>query len=117
MTDKQKYWIRDAEGVSALVEGAEQRDMWTKVRGWSEADEPGPNDQVWVANEHPDILPGRLPFAAIELHAGLGWSAGPPPELEGTTKDPALVGQVAPASDAAKPTKAPAVAGVEQKEK
>jgi hypothetical protein len=72
MTGKQKYWISDSEGVFAQVEGADERDQWTRVRGWSEADEPGPTDQVWVANEHPDIAPGRLPYGAVEHWAGLG---------------------------------------------
>lgn len=102
MTDKQKYWIRDIEGVFAQVE-AEARDMWTRVRGWTEADEPGPADQVHVVHEHPEVGPGRLPYAAVEHWAGLGWSAGPPPEPVDTTGTPAVV-EAAPS----KPTKSPA---------
>lgn len=112
MTDKQKYWIRDVEGVFAHV-GAEARDLWTKVRGWVEADEPGPTDQVHVVNEHPEVGPGRLPYAAVELHAGLGWSAGPPPEPVSETPDPAVV---VPAADPAKPTKPTAAGGDKNKE-
>lgn len=92
MTNKTMYWIADPEGVYAQVEGADQRDEWTKVRGWTVADEPGPTDQVHVVNENPEIGPGRLPYAAVELHAGLGWSAGPPPEPVDLTK-PAEAGQ------------------------
>lgn len=108
MTDKQKYWIRDVDGVFAEVEGVDQRDEWTRVRGWAEAGEPGPTDQVHVVNAHPEIGPGRLPFAAIALHAGLGWSAGPP--------EPVAVDATADV-EPVKPHKSPAPAGVEQKEK
>lgn len=114
MTDPKKYWIQDAQGVYALVEGAEARDWWTKVRGWTEADEPGPTDQVHVVNENPEIGGGFLPYAAVELHAGLGWSAGPPPE---PVPAPSPAETPAPPADAAKPTKAAAPAAGEQKEK
>ena len=104
---KQSYWIRDVEGVYALVEGAEQRDWWTQVRGWSDAEEPGGTDQVHVVNENPEIGPGRLPYGAVEEWGGLGWRPGPPP---GGNEN-------APGAEPAKPTKAPAAAGGEQKEK
>lgn len=103
MTDKQKYWIRDVEGVFAQV-GAEARDWWTKVRGWVEADEPGPTDQVHVVNEHPEVGPGRLPYAAVEPWSGLGWSAGPPPEP--ADAPPAPVAQAVPAEPAKSKTTA-----------
>ncbi len=96
------HWIRDAEGVCALVDSAAMRDFWTKVNGWTEIDRPEATDQVHVVNEHPEIGPGRLPWGAVELWAGLGWSASPPPGAE-------------PIADV-KPVKAPAVAG-EPKEK
>lgn len=106
-----KYWIHDTEGVYAQVEGTEARDEWTKVRGWSEADEPGPNEQIHVVNEHPEIGPGRLPYGAVEHWAGLGWSAGPPPAPENSAPaDP-------PVAEPVKPTRSPAAAGGEQKEK
>jgi hypothetical protein len=113
MTDKKKQWIQDVEGVFAQVE-AGARDLWTKVRGWAEADEPGPTDQVWVVNENPEIGPGRLPYAAVELHAGLGWAAGAPPEPAGTTKDPAPVEQATPTGPAK--TKTTAAGGDKNKE-
>lgn len=93
---KSTYWISDSEGVYAAVEGADERNVWTKVHGWHEAAEPGPTDQVHVINEDPGILPGRLPYAAVELHAGLGWKAGPPPPVVDVTKDPVLVDQPEP---------------------
>jgi hypothetical protein len=104
---KNSYWIVDTEGVYAQVEGADQRDEWTKVRGWSQAAEPGPSDQVHVVNEHPDIQPGRLPYGALADWAGLGWSAGPPPVPADSTKDPVLVDQAAaPIAETAKSAKA-----------
>ncbi|HEX2551631.1 MAG TPA: hypothetical protein VHK64_08560 [Nocardioidaceae bacterium] len=113
MTDKQKYWIRDVEGVYAQVEGADQRDQWTKVRGWSEADEPGPTDLVHVANENPEIAQGHpVPFGALEGWAGYGFYPAPPPGAD-DMQTPAPAAQAEPV----KPTKAPAAAGGEQKEK
>jgi hypothetical protein len=109
---KQSYWIRDVEGVYALVDGTEARDWWTKVRGWEPADEPGPTDQVHVVNEHPEILPARLPYGAVPDMAGLGWSAGPPPDPNGE----APVAAEQPAEQPVKPTKA-AASAAEQKEK
>jgi hypothetical protein len=101
---KNSYWIADAEGVYAQVEGADQRDEWTKVRGWRETGEPGPTDQVHVVNENPEIGPGRMPYAAVPLHAGYGWRFGPPPAPVDTTKDPALSDQApAPAAEPVKP--------------
>lgn len=111
MTDKNTYWIRDTEGAFAQVVGAEAHDLWTRVRGWFESGEPGPNDQVHVINEHPEVGPGRLPYGAVEGHAGRGWKVGPPPEVAGATESPA------PAEEPAKPTKAAAPAAGEQKEK
>jgi hypothetical protein len=87
MTTKNSYWIRDVEGVFALVDGADERDQWTKVHGWAEADEPGPTDQVHVVNEHPEIAPGRLPYGAVADWSGLGWKAGPPPSDAPTNPD------------------------------
>lgn len=106
MTDKQKYWVRDVGGVYAQVEGADQRDEWTRVRGWTEA-EPGPTDQVHVVNSNPGITPGRLPYAAVEHWAGLGWEFGPPEPVAAEA-----VVDVEPVK-----TSKSAPAGVEQKEK
>lgn len=106
------YWITDPEGVYAQVEGADQRDHYTRVLGWTEVDEPGLEDQVHVINEHPEIGPGRLPYGALadDAWAGRGWKPGPPP---------GAVAQTPPAAAPAKPTKSTpaAAAGGEQKEK
>jgi hypothetical protein len=75
--------------VYARVEGAAERDLWTKVRGWAEADEPGPTDQVHVVNEHPEIGPGQLPYGAVPDWGGLGWKPGPPPESSAVPGEPA----------------------------
>jgi hypothetical protein len=112
MTDKQKYWIRDADGVSALVEGATARDWFTKVKGWAEADEPLGHEQVHVHNEHPDITPGRLPFAVLPEFAGLGWYPGPPPD----GPDDSVPADQPPVAEPAKTTKTAAPAAGEKKE-
>lgn len=91
-----QYWIRDVQGVHALVGSAADRDWWTKVRGWSDADVPGSTDQVHVVNENPEIGPGQLPYGAVEDWSGLGWKPGPPG------------GESAPAAEPAKPNQAPA---------
>lgn len=104
--NKNTYWISDTEGNKALVEGAEERDKWTLIHGWTVANEPGPTDQVHVVNSHPEIGPGRLPYGSLAAGmAGLGWSAGPPTEPYDLTKDPVLVDQApVPAGEPAKKT-------------
>lgn len=116
---KNNYWIIDHEGVYALVEGAEQRDEWTKVRGWTTAAEPGPTDQVHVVNDNPEIAQGHpLPYAALPGWAPLGFRPGPPPAPVDTTKDPALVDQalVAPAAEPVKPKTQAAAGATDKKE-
>lgn len=112
---KSTYWVVDPTGVYGQVEGADQRDLAVRQHGWIEADEPGPTDQVYVVNEHPEIGPGRLPYGALESGAwgGRGWKPGPPPELA-----PAAA-QTSPVDEPAKPTKSTpaAAAGGEKKEK
>lgn len=93
MTEKQKYWIASSIGYHALVEGADARDEWTKIRGWHEAAEPtNPDTQVHVVNGD---LAGCIPLAAIGDWAALGWEPGPPPVPRDITKDPVLVDQPA----------------------
>lgn len=114
MTDKQKYWIHDHEGVYALVEGTEARNWWTLVKGWVEADEPGATELVHVLNENPEIAQGHpVPFGALGGWAGYGFYPAAPPDPEGTAPTPAPAAEAGPA----KPTKAPAAAVAEQKEK
>lgn len=84
------YWIADAYGTLAVVEGVDQRDLWTRVRGWRLAGEPGPADRVYVV--HDEAGPGGpLPFEALaDGWTAFGWKPGPPPEPVDVTKDPAL---------------------------
>jgi hypothetical protein len=116
---KQTYWIRDAEGAFALVEGADQRDTWTRVRGWRETAEPGPSDRVHIV--HPEVgHGGPLPYEAIvgTAWAGLGWKPGPPPQPVDLTKDPRIVDQPdAPAAvEPVKPKTTAATAAADKKE-
>lgn len=105
------YWIADAAGVHALVEGDEQRDIWVHLHGWHLADAPGPADQVRVVNGE---LFGCIPFPALaDGWDLLGWTVGPPPEPVNATKDPAPAGQ--PVVVPAKKTKAAAGGDSEEK--
>lgn len=99
------YWIASPGGDLALVTGAEQRDLWTKVRGWSESGEPGPADRVHLT--HAEVgHGGPLPFEALAAGFGaFGWSPGPPPEPVDITKDPALRDQPTQPRPAAEPVK------------
>lgn len=117
---KQSYWIRDIEGVKALVEGAETRDTWVKVHGWQLTEEPTSTDLVWLQHNETG---GKARFAAeaAPQWAGLGWHPSAPPEPVDLTKDPQLVDQpaadLAPAAAAAagKP-KTTAAAGADKHE-
>ncbi len=112
---KQKYWLTDLSGVYAQVEGADERDYWTRVQGWAEVAEPGRNDQVYV--EHQEAGRGQLPYGALlDGWTGLGWAVTTPPPVVDLTKDPQLVDQ--PAEVAAEPEKtAPApTSGTSKKE-
>jgi hypothetical protein len=78
MTEKNTYWIADPEGVKAYVTGAEARDEWVRVRGWTETTEPVGQEFQWVRNANHGGK-GVLNHAAALLHEGLGWfPCGPP---------------------------------------
>jgi len=72
MTEVKKYWISDVGGVKAVVEGAEARDEWTRVRGWSETTEPTGQEFQWIRNAGHGGK-GVMNHEAVLLHAGLGW--------------------------------------------
>lgn len=90
---KQTYWIADPNGgAKALVEGVEERDRWTRVRGWDETAEPVSGDMVWAYNANTD---GRtkLPFDTLAEDGywrGVGFVPSAPAEPVDMTKDPAL---------------------------
>jgi hypothetical protein len=127
---KQSYWIADPNGgAKALVEGADERNRWTQVHGWAEADEPGPGDQVWVHNSKTD---GRTVMAADAIGTedggsywrGVGFRPSAPAEPVDLTKDPALRDQPKPvppsksaAATADSTTTKPAAADTSSKEK
>lgn len=101
------HWIKDSAGVHALVDDG-QHEQWTRVRGWSDADEPGPTDRVYVTHDGAGTG-GPLPFEALaEGFAALGWKPGPPPEPVDITKDPTIVDQQPAARPAKHQTKAAA---------
>ncbi len=93
MTQKQEYWITDADGAKALVVGADERDRW-RVHGWTEAGAPAGLDRVWLQHEETG---GRQLFAAeaAPTWSALGWHPAAPPEPVDLTRDPQFVDQPA----------------------
>lgn len=79
MTNKQTYWLADANGNKALVEGAAERDRWLPV-GWTESTEPSGDEKVWCRIDGVQN-PALFPAAAIpELWGPKGWAPSAPPE-------------------------------------
>lgn len=108
-------WIADNFGTYALVDGAEQRALWTLTRGWHHADKPGPNDQVRVVNG--DMF-GCIPFGALAAGwAEKGWKPGPPPEPVDVHRDPAPVVEEQPPPVEQSTPQTKAAAGGQSKEK
>jgi len=80
---KTEYWIADPEGVKAKVVGADVRDYWVKVHGWTECSEPTGHEFQWVRHsEHGGY--GVLNHEAALLHEELGWVASDPPPQPGS---------------------------------
>lgn len=92
-----RYWVTSVDGAKAVLEGADARDRWTKVHGWTITTEPQPGDRVWL--EHAETG-GKQIFAAeaAPQWEGLGWHPTSPPEPVDLTKDPQLVDQGPPAA-------------------
>lgn len=89
---KNIYWVADPTGTKAVVEGAADRDQWTKVNGWADASEPAAGDFVWMQHvEHGGRA--KFPVEAVEDWSGLGWVLAGPAAAPDLTKDPALVDQ------------------------
>lgn len=77
MTEK-TFWLSDEQGRKARVFGAEARDQWVKVHGWSETTEPVGLEFQHVRNVGHGGR-GVLNHEAAVLHEGLGWvPCGPP---------------------------------------
>jgi hypothetical protein len=99
MTDKNTYWIADVDGNKALVQGSAERDRWTQINGWTEADEPQGLQFVWLENSQTG---GRAKFAAqaVPLWEGLGWKPSAPPEPVNLAIGPEHPSRAAQAPDA-----------------
>ncbi len=104
MTEKQTYWLVDLNGVKALATGVEERARWAP-RGWTEADEPTPDERIWARCEGVE-LPAVFPYGAWqELWQYKGWQPSTPPEpIDPITGVPAPV--PAPAEQPAEPAEA-----------
>lgn len=96
MPAKNTYWIADENGVKACVTGAQARDFWTRVHGYTETTEPAGQEFQWVRHE---LHGGRgvMNHAAVLLHAGLGWFPSDPPPVPGLPEpEPADAADAAP---------------------
>lgn len=90
MTEVKKHWITDANGVKAVIEGADALAEWTRVRGWSEATEPVGYEFQWVRNAAPDHHgKGVMNHEALLLAEGRGWVACGPEGYDEPTDSPA----------------------------
>jgi hypothetical protein len=98
-----KYWLVDATGNKALVEGDDERDRFLP-HGWALAEAPSGGEFVWARCEGV-ADPARFPADNLEAWEAKGWKPGAPPHpLDGLVA-PAAV----PAAD--KPTKTTAAGG------
>lgn len=88
MTSKNVYWVADENGVKACVTGAEARDFWVKVHGYTEATEPTGMEFQWVRNVNHGGR-GVLNHEAALLHAGLGWVPSDPEPVPGLPEESA----------------------------
>lgn len=98
---KTTYWLADAEGTLAPVEGAEARDYLTRVQGWTEAAEPQRHDFVWLHNpDNPELGRTRMTWEAAQLDAwaGRGWTPGIPAVAGDEVSEPVAKSSTAKAS-------------------
>jgi hypothetical protein len=87
MSAKSMYWLVDADGNKAVVEGRAQRDRWTPL-GWADTEEPSGHDRLWLRHgEHG----GRalFPFPSMPTWAAKGWAPSDPPAPEDSPARPA----------------------------
>jgi hypothetical protein len=119
MTEKQTYWLVDLNGVKALATGVEERARWNP-RGWSEADEPGPDERIWARCEGVE-LPAMFPYRAWqELWQHKGWQPSTPAEpIDPITgvRPPAPVPAELPDEPVEAKSKANSAAGVKERDR
>lgn len=118
MTNKQTYWIASVGGHLAQVEGAEERDAWTKIHGWHEVTEPRPSDRTYIWHDGID-QPGCVPYESLPDWVAMDWRPGPPPPPVDVANDPTLRDLPAvapPVAEPAKPKTASAAGGEKTKE-
>lgn len=113
MTEKQTYWLVNAEGNKALASGAAERDRLVPL-GWAETEEPTGDEFVWA--RHEGIAdPARFPAASFaEVWQPRGWEPSTPPEpVTGfNTEAPApAVKSADPAADQTPKSPTPAASG------
>lgn len=84
---KQTYWMTDGFGVKALMEGADERDLWAVSEGWAVTTEPESGDMVWLKHEETGGQQ-KLNADVMGRFAALGWHPSPPPAPVDLTKDP-----------------------------
>lgn len=115
---KNSYWLADPEGTRALVEGADTRDRFVRLHGWTEATEPERHDFVWLTNENSSLGATRMTWEAAQLDAwaGRGWTPGAPPEPGAPVEEPAPVKEPAPAPETKSSPAKPSASSGEKKE-
>lgn len=108
---KSTYWIADPEGIRALVEGADTRDRFVRLHGWTESTEPQRHDFVWLRHEDPGLGATAMTWEAAQLDAwaGRGWTPGAPAE-------PGATAEVAAESPAKSSPAKPSASSGEKKE-
>ncbi len=90
---KTTYWISNANGQHAQVEGVEERDKWTPL-GWTVEEHPPPGAFVYM--NHDGIEEAALfAYEAMATWEQMGWTACSPPKPVDVTKDPKLFDQPA----------------------
>lgn len=77
MTQKQTYWLADADGGLIRVEGADERDRLAGA-GWTVIDRPAAEQKVWCRHEQTAAF-AQLPAGALDVWEARGWQPVVPP--------------------------------------
>lgn len=117
---KTTYWMRDANGDVALIEGTDERDRWIP-HGLAVVDGPRATDRVWLRHDVTG-LPALFPAAVMDVWAAKGWKPGTPPEPENLLNASAELAHtpappVEPTAASAAGTDKPAAAAADQSKK